>query len=65
MKTSIRLAIGAAALTTVLWTASPSLAQPPQRQQPSAWCYYHSCPESLARNDGHYIKLLRGGARGS
>ena len=45
MKTSIQLAIGAVALTTVLWSASPSMAQPPQRQPPSAWCYYHSCPE--------------------
>ena len=45
MKTSIQLAIGAVALTTVLLSASPSVAQPPQRQQPSAWCYYHSCPE--------------------
>jgi hypothetical protein len=42
MKTRIRFAIGATALTAILSAATPSLAQPPQ---PSLWCYYHSCPE--------------------
>jgi hypothetical protein len=39
MKTSTRLAMGAAALTAFLSAASPSLAQP------STWCWYHSCPD--------------------